>query len=183
MPWYNPLSWNKSETETAPKTRLPRRNYQSAQAGRLLADFHGGTTSADREIRTALKTLRNRSRQLCRNNPYAARALQIYRTQVCGEKGLSLQVRARNVPTGNENQGPLDQVGNAAIESEWKDWTRRGICEVTGKHSWIDCQKLVVDSHRQEQAQITDKQLPRRIQGSMQMFGELYWTYRKTNKN
>jgi lambda family phage portal protein len=146
MPWYNPLSWNKSETETAPKTRLPRRNYQSAQAGRLLADFHGGTTSADREIRTALKTLRNRSRQLCRNNPYAARALQIYRTQVCGEKGLSLQVRARNVPTGNDNQGTLDQVGNAAIESEWKDWTRRGICEVTGKHSWIDCQKLVVDS-------------------------------------
>ena len=108
MPWYNPLSWNKSETETAPKTRLPRRNYQSAQAGRLLADFHGGTTSAEREIRTALKTLRNRSRQLCRNNPYAARALQIYRTQVCGEKGLSLQVRARNVPTGNENQGTLD---------------------------------------------------------------------------
>ena len=135
------LKWFRKE----PKRRRVRQ-YSGAGSNRLLADWLGGSGSANNEIKPALATLRNRSRELARNHWIATRALQIYRTQVVGDKGLSLQVRARNLPQGDQVEGTLDRVGNKIIEDNWKDWTRRGTVEVTGTHSWIDCQKLVVES-------------------------------------
>ena len=141
MALLKPSTWFKKEPK---KARL--RHYAGAQTNRLLADWFGNSSSANREIKPALVTLRNRSRELARNHWIAVRALQIYRTQVIGDKGLSLQVRARNLPQGEEVVGPLDRSGNQIIEDNWKDWTRRGTVEVTGAHSWIDCQKLAIES-------------------------------------
>lgn len=141
MAILKPSTWFKKEPK---RPRL--RHYSGAQTNRLLADWFGNSSSANREIKPALVTLRNRSRELARNHWIAVRALQIYRTQVIGDKGLSLQVRARNLPQGDETVGPLDRLGNQIIEDNWKDWTRRGTVEVTGAHSWIDCQKLAVES-------------------------------------
>ena len=93
MAWYNPTTWGKTE-----KRRFPaQRNYSGAGAGRLLAGFLGNSSSADQEIRPALRKLRDRCRQLARNEPIAAKALQIFRTQVVGDKGLHLQVRAQEI--------------------------------------------------------------------------------------
>ena len=94
MAWYNPASWGKTKTRRFPY----QRNYSGAGAGRLLSGFLGNSTSADQEIRPALRKLRDRCRQLARNEPVAAKALQIFRTQVVGDKVLHIQVRARNIP-------------------------------------------------------------------------------------
>ena len=142
MAWYNPRTWVKVKTK---KTFPSQRNYTGAGSGRLLSGFLGGSTSADKEIRPALRKLRDRCRQLSRNEPIATKALQIYRTQVVGDKGLHLQVRARNVPRKGEIKGDLDMVGNDILERLWKEWIQKGICEITNKHSWIDCQQLVIE--------------------------------------
>ncbi len=142
MAWYNPRTWNAKET----KKRFPsQRNYTGASNSRLLSNFLGGSTSADKEIRPALRKIRDRCRQLSRNEPIATKALQIYRTQVVGDKGLHLQVRARNIPTKGQLTGDLDLVGNDILERLWKEWIQKGVCEITQRHSWIDCQQLVIE--------------------------------------
>ena len=137
--------WPFSKKSEPKKPRFAR-SYTGAKASRLLADFLSPSSSADKEIRPALRTLRDRSRQLARNEPYANRALQIFRTNVIGDQGLYFQSKARNLPSGNETVGSLDTVGNEILESNFKKWCRPGNCEVTGKHSWIDVQNLAIES-------------------------------------
>ena len=142
MAWYNPASWGKTDT----RRRIPyRRNYTGASSSRLFANFLGSSTSADKEIRPALRKMRDRVRQLTRNEPIATKALQIYRTQVVGDKGLRLQVRARNLPTSTNPKGALDISGNDIVETLWKEFCQKGICEVSQRHSFIDCQQLVIE--------------------------------------
>jgi len=140
MAWYNPFSWR-----TTQKQKPYRRSYAGAGSGRLLSNFIGNSTSADKEIRPALRKLRDRCRQLARNEPIASKALQIYRTQVVGDKGLHLQVRARNIPTKGQIKGDLDIVGNDIMERLWKEWIEKGVCEITHRHSWRDAQELVIE--------------------------------------
>ena len=139
MAWWNPKSWG----ETRNQRKLYRRNYTGASTSRLFNNFLGNSTSADKEIRPALRRLRDRCRQLARNEPIATKALQVFRTQVVGDKGLHLQVRARNLPRNGELKGDLDMAGNDILERLWKEWIKKGVCEITQKHSWIDCQQMV----------------------------------------
>ena len=73
--------------EVSKKPRFAR-SYTGAKASRLLADFLSPSSSADKELRPALRTLRDRSRQLARNEPYANRALQIFKTNIIGAQNI-----------------------------------------------------------------------------------------------
>ena len=74
------------DREPMKRTRLPRqyRTYSGANQGRLFADFLASNNSADAELSLALPTLRNRSRDLARNNEYARRFLHLIKTNVIG---------------------------------------------------------------------------------------------------
>lgn len=123
------------------KTKKPpmrTRNYAAAGRGRLFADFIGSNRSADSEIRWALNELRNRSRDLERNNEYFRRYLQLLRTNVVGENGFSLQVRARDA---NRN---IDVLGNQIVEDAWAEFSRRGNCTVDGQMSLIDLTSHII---------------------------------------
>jgi lambda family phage portal protein len=117
-----------------------RRSYAGAQIGRLLNDFVASSRSPDEEIKTAIKTLRNRCRDLARNNEYAKRFLTLSKTNIVGDRGVNMQVKARN------DNGSFDVVGNDIIETAWKEWTRIGNCTVDGRMTWVDAQRLFVES-------------------------------------
>ena len=51
------------------------RGYDAAQVGRRTANWRAPSGSANNEIVAGLATIRNRSRELVRNNPYAKRAI------------------------------------------------------------------------------------------------------------
>ena len=70
------------------------RNYAGANQGRLFADFVASSFSADSDLKTSLPILRDRSRDLAKNNEYAKRFLNLVKTNVVGETGFTLQVRA-----------------------------------------------------------------------------------------
>lgn len=55
--------------------RLVERSYDGAKTGRRTSGWTTGGNSADAEIAPAISLLRNRSRDLVRNNPYAAKAI------------------------------------------------------------------------------------------------------------
>ena len=92
-----------------------KRNYGGARGGRLFGDFVGSSFSADSELRYNLEVLRNRSRELVRDNEFAKRYINLIKTNVVGDKGFHLQVKARN------DDGSLDRAGNAIIENAWND--------------------------------------------------------------
>lgn len=122
--------------------RLTRRQYAAANQGRLFEDFKASNRSADTELRPALTILRNRARDLARNDPYARRFLNLMRVNVVGEHGVSLQVKARNA------DGSLDVIGNEQIERAFADWARS--CSVDGMMSWNDIQQYCEEAMKRD---------------------------------
>lgn len=116
------------------------RNYGGANSGRLFGDFVASSFSADSELKNSLSVLRNRSRDLARNNEYAKRFLNLIKTNVVGEKGFNTQVRARNPDL------TLDVAGNRIIEDAFHQWGRLGNADVTGRLSWLDCQRVAAET-------------------------------------
>jgi lambda family phage portal protein len=122
------------------KKATAKRAYAGANTGRLFSDFIASSKSADKEIEFALKTLRNRCRDLARNNEYAKRFISLAKSNVVGDRGVTLQVKARN------DNGAIDGIGNGSIESAWAKWGRKGTCTVDGRLSWVDAQRFWVES-------------------------------------
>jgi lambda family phage portal protein len=121
------------------KKPIRRRSYKAAQSGRLFSDFVASSQSADSEIKAALQTLRFRCRDLARNDEYARRFLTLIKTNVVGDRGVQVQVKAKN------NDGSLDKPGNRIIENAWKSWARKGVCTVDGRFSWRDAQRFAAE--------------------------------------
>tara|TARA_R100000278_G_scaffold113608_1_gene91808 strand:- start:6451 stop:7941 length:1491 start_codon:yes stop_codon:yes gene_type:complete len=126
--------------EEAPTKTLRKRTYQAARVGRLFGDFTQSGNSADSELRFTLEVMRNRSRELVRDNEFARRYMNLLKTNVVGDHGFQLQIKARN------DDGSLDGAGNTIIENAWKRWGRLGSPTADGRLSWYDCQRLVVET-------------------------------------
>ena len=93
-----------------PAPHRAKRSYAGASTSRLMNDFNASNRSPDSELKDALPKLRERSRDLARNNEYVKRYFELLKTNVVGERGFSLQVKATNSNAG------LDQNGNDAVE-------------------------------------------------------------------
>ena len=131
---------NRSEKPKKLKYKQLYGNYSGANSGRLYTDFVASSFSADSELKNALPVLRNRSRDLARNNEYAKRFLNLIKTNVVGETGFNTQVRGRNP------DGGLDAAGNRIIEEAFTAWGRLGNADVTGRLSWLDCQRIAAET-------------------------------------
>ena len=123
-----------------PKPRVFKRTYAGNNQGYLFNDFKASNTSADTEMRPALRNLRARSRDLARNNEYVRRYLDLLKNNVVGDKGFNLQSKAY------DSVGKLDTDGNQRLEMAFKAWGRIGNCTVDGRMTWIDAQKLAIES-------------------------------------
>jgi len=117
------------QTPAAP--RRGRRAYEGALVSRLTADWVTSSTSADAEIDGSLVRLRNRSRQLLRDNPYVQAARRAIVTNVIG-RGIRMQSRVPMVRGG----GRLDKPTNDRIESWWRRYCRKEHIHAAGKLSF-----------------------------------------------
>ncbi|MBO89523.1 MAG: phage portal protein [Rickettsiales bacterium] len=125
---------------TKKTSKRSQRSFEAVNTGRLFADFASMTRSSDSELRPALRTLRNRCRELARNDEYVRRYLQLVKTNVVGPGGISVQAKARN------SDGSLDAPGNKIVENAWRRWSKAGICTMDGRLSFVDAQRLVVET-------------------------------------
>lgn len=125
-------------------TRLRRRVYAAAAVGRLTADWVGGFLSADQAIRSDLRLLRDRSRQLERDNAYAARYLELARENIIGPDGIRLQCKI------TRPDGTLDTESNSAIESAWLDFSQAEHASVDGKHSLTQLAEAAVTAWKRD---------------------------------
>lgn len=113
--------------------------YKGAEVNRLLTDWILTSVSVDEEMRTNLRVLRSRARDLAKNNPFVRKYLSAISAKVVGPMGPSLD--ARNLgPTGEMNER-----ANKAIEAAWREFAC-GPVTLDGRMDLPEVQRLVVES-------------------------------------
>lgn len=115
-------------------------DYAAAMNSRLTAGMASYSLSANQEIYRSLRALRARSRELARDNAHAKKFLQMVESNVIGPDGIILQNKAGDFQSDGTLK--LDQIANNQIERAWRDWSKRGVCEITGKMSLAAVQRL-----------------------------------------
>lgn len=102
--------------------------YDGADSGRRTSGWTTAGTSANSEIGPGLSKLRERSRDLVRNNPYAARAIDEIVGQAIGT-GIAAQARSQFEPL------------NQKIDEAWAAWSDE--CDADGQLDFGGIQDLV----------------------------------------
>lgn len=105
-----------------------RRRYEAGRHNRLTRDWHPGPGSADATITQDLGVMRNRSRDLARNNPYVA---ALVRQLVANLVGDGIEARAAH---------PDPAIQKLAQEI----WLKFARSKVDGRHDFYGLQKLAV---------------------------------------
>ena len=116
--------------QNAKQLRSLQRAYQGALVSRLTSDWMSSQLSADAEIRNSLRKLRDRSRELVRNNPYARQAKRTTQINIVGT-GMKFQSLVTQ-----QRGGKRDQRVNNLIEEKWSEWTQADSCDCAGKYSF-----------------------------------------------
>lgn len=124
----------------APPAPMRRRGFQGAMYNRLVADWITSSTSMDAEIRKDLKRLRDRSRDLVRNNDYARSAQRAITNNVVGQ-GVKMQASVK-MRRGNR----MDDTTNALVEAAWEKWKRKQNCHTAGVLSFSDIERQLMDA-------------------------------------
>jgi lambda family phage portal protein len=106
--------------------QLVERSYDGAKTGRRTGGWTTGGTSANSEIAPAIALLRNRSRDLVRNNPYAAKAIN---SLVSNAIGIGI------TPTLSDGQ------------ALWKKWVTE--CDADGMLDLYGLQMLIARTVRE----------------------------------
>ena len=144
----------------APVRQPRKRTFQAADIGRLFSSWQTTPYSADSEMRTTLKAIRARSRDMVNNNDYAKKFIRMVETNVVGKNGIVMQSQIIN------DRNEADELARKKVEEGWAAWCKRGVCDVTGKYSFRDVQKLVVGSVARD-----GEVLVRKIKGFNNDFG------------
>ena len=137
----------RAQQEQVARLRHAARSFEGAETPPWVASWATTAAGINEDLQHQLPILRARSRQLARNNEWARR----YRLQlvdnVLGVAGIRLQMRVRqpaNPRQPSDGTLPLDTETNALIEKGWERWGRRGSCDVSGKLSWKEIEKLML---------------------------------------
>jgi lambda family phage portal protein len=146
----------------APNPAPRLRSFSGGTPSRLTAGFIASNTSIDADIHAGLETLRARSRALSQNNPYAAKFLNMMSANVVGHAGFTLQARSSDtrITAGKVLTTP-DGMANRAIEAAFAKWSAKGICDITGRHSFKGLCRLLVRTYGSD-----GEYLVRRIRGA-----------------
>lgn len=104
-----------------------KRKYEGASKGRRGAGWITGAGDANAQIKGDLSTLRERSRDLRRNNPYAHKIIEVITNNVVGK-------------------GILTDVKPEAVEISWKDWANSTGCDYDGRHNLKGLQRLIMEA-------------------------------------
>lgn len=107
------------------------RAYESAAHSRRTEGWRVvGGTSANTELATALPTLRDRSRDHVRNNPYGRRAVRAMASALVGY-GIAGTIAGQN------------KRSVARLQQSWTEWANATTCDQRGRQTFGGLQRLV----------------------------------------
>lgn len=134
--WLNPATWFRS------RLALPEssRGYEGAGRGRRFTDWTTSGRSANAEIGRAASLLRERSRDLVRNNAYAAAAVRALVANIVGDG-----IRPRAATSS--------AAVNKALDAYWKRWAPKAMVgppigmaglQALAVRSWLESGEVLV---------------------------------------
>jgi lambda family phage portal protein len=103
------------------------RGYEGAKTGRRIDDWITSGNSANAEISSGGNRLRERSRDLVRNNCYGNKAIEVFVCNAIGE-GITAQARTKN-----------DKLNEKIMEA-WREWCQ--FCDADGDLDFFGLQAL-----------------------------------------
>ena len=109
------------------KKNKNKRKFEGASKAPRNSGWKTGSGDANAQIKGDLATLRERSRDLRRNNPYAHKIIEVITNNVVGK-------------------GILTDVKPAAVDDFWKDWAYSTACDYDGRHDLKGLQRLIMDA-------------------------------------
>jgi len=127
------------------------RGYEGAARGRRTDGWRSPGTSADSEIATAGALLRDRMRDLVRNNPHAAKAVAVLVNNIVG---------AGIMPRAASGEDRLDRTVNEL----WEAWARH--CDADGQLDFYGLQTLVC-REMVEAGEVLVRRRPRRAEDGL----------------
>jgi len=120
------------------KPPAQQRSYAAAQVNRLTQGWSTLSGSANSDIHRSLDATRARSRKLANDDEYVKKWLAMVTTNVVGPGGFRFQARVYDLPS------KPDTLANDAIERAWDKFCKKGVCDVTGRHSMTGLQQLAI---------------------------------------
>lgn len=117
---------------------MQRRSLLAALTTNDVASWSADGLHINADTSSGLVTVRARSRDAALNNGYARRFIGMVLGNVLGPYGVRYQARVRS---GN---GALKTSVNDKLEAGWAAWCRRGVCDVTGRYTWRQIQRLAL---------------------------------------
>lgn len=115
-----------------------QRNLLAALTTNDVASWQADGLHVNASTETGLATVRARSRDAALNNPFARRFLGMVSSNILGPHGIRYQSRVRT------SGGTLRAGPNDALEAGWSAWCKAGVCDVTGRYTWRDVQRLAL---------------------------------------
>ncbi len=123
------------------------RGFNAAQITKSLADWFASASSADAEIRSSLRRLIDRSRDLERNNDYMRGFLIACERNIVGSVRDDLRMDCGEWVSQGRDKSPMwakDRSAGRMIEDAWREWGKKGTCTVCGRYSWRQVKRLAV---------------------------------------
>lgn len=111
--------------KSEPVKQKKSKRYYGATTNNLFSSWNVAPQTADQVIKKDLRVLRERARQLHRDNAIINKYFSLLKQNVIGKKGFNLQNKAQDA------NGTLDTIANSQIEQSWLDWAK--VCDVKGK--------------------------------------------------
>lgn len=111
--------------------------FRGADLNRLRADRWVHANDPDNEVRYAARPLRAAARDLVRNNPYAAGAVEAAADNIIGRRGIV------PVPKYRGPDGELDRSAIDEIRRGWSEWGDR-YASIDGVESWCEIERLLI---------------------------------------
>lgn len=123
------------------RRRAPqKRRFAAARLDRLTAGWLTTSASINDELKGDLDALRMRAREMANNNAMGRRFIKLVARNVVGSQGVLLQARVTNP------DGTPDTLANNAIEAAWHKWGKRGSAEISGRMSFTDLQRAIMQT-------------------------------------
>ena len=134
-----------ADVASAPSARTEptlTRSFKMARHTRLNNSWTGRSNAgdADHVIFKDHETLRQRSREQSINSGYAKRFYRLLRQNVIGPHGINMRSKAV------KPDGYADDQMRRVIEKEFKQWAKRGNCDVTGRYSFVTFMWLWIET-------------------------------------
>ena len=131
-----------------------KNSYPAGDVNRLTADWPTTITSPTTVLRSGLRNMRARARNLYIGNDYARRFIAMVGVNVAGPDGIGMQSKAK-FP-----DGMLDKWANDQIEKGWEEFSKKGTFDVSGQISGLDADRISIQTIARD-----GEQLVREVRG------------------